>query len=275
MLAACGTLRGGGSVGPPRAFRGLACWCTLPGRLRLGSRAMTSHTKTLLSWSSGKDSAWALHVLRQQPDIEVVGLLTTVSAAYERVTMHVVGIKLLRAQAKALGLGLIEVRIPHPCPEPEYATAMREALTKAGQDVVTAIAFGDLFLEDVRCYREDRMRGTGLRPLFPLWGLPTPALARDMMAAGLRARIVCVDPSCLDAEFAGRAWNASFLADLPSEVDPCGERGEFHTFAYDGPMFDHPIPVRAGEVVRRDGFVFADVELAAGAAHASPSSHAP
>jgi diphthamide synthase (EF-2-diphthine--ammonia ligase) len=139
---------------------------------------------------------------------------------------------------------------------------MRETLVTAGRDGVTAVAFGDLFLEDVRRYREDRMRGTGLRPLFPLWGLPTRALARVMMAAGLRARVVCVDPSCLDAGFAGRAWNASFLGDLPSEVDPCGERGEFHTFAYDGPMFDHPIPVRAGEVVRRDGFVFADVELA-------------
>jgi uncharacterized protein (TIGR00290 family) len=220
---------------------------------------MTHPTKALVSWSSGKDSAWTLYALREQTDIEVVGLLTTVTSAFDRVAMHAVRAELLRAQARAVGLALTEIRIPFPCSDAEYASAMSEALAAAAQDGVTAVAFGDLFLEDVRHYREDRMRGTGIAPLFPLWGRPTHSLARQMVAAGLRARITCVDPKQLNASFAGRDFDAQLLDDLPASVDPCGERGEFHTFAYDGPMFQRPLRIRTGEIVQRDGFVFADV----------------
>ena len=220
---------------------------------------MTHRTKTLVSWSSGKDSAWTLYALGEQTDIEVVGLFTTVTSAFDRVAMHAVRTELLRAQARAVGLALTEIRIPFPCSDAEYANAMSAALTTAALDGVTAIAFGDLFLEDVRQFREDRMRGTGITPLFPLWGRPTHSLAREMVAAGLRARITCVDPKQLTASFAGRDFDAQLLDDLPASVDPCGERGEFHTFVYEGPMFQHPLRISTGEIVERDGFVFADV----------------
>ncbi|MBN1608304.1 MAG: adenine nucleotide alpha hydrolase [Polyangiaceae bacterium] len=212
-----------------------------------------------MSWSSGKDSAWTLHALSERNDIEVVGLLTTVTSAFDRVAMHAVRTELLRAQARAVGLPLTEIRIPFPCSNAQYANAMSEALTAAARDGVTAVAFGDLFLEDVRQYREDRMRGTGITPLFPLWGRPTHSLAREMVAAGLRARVTCVDPRQLDACFAGRDLDTRLLDGLPASVDPCGERGEFHTFVYDGPMFQRPLRIRTGEIVERDGFVFADV----------------
>jgi uncharacterized protein (TIGR00290 family) len=220
---------------------------------------MTKLTKILVSWSSGKDSAWALHVLREQTDLEVVGLFTTVNSAFDRVAMHAVRADLLRDQARAIGLPLTEIRIPYPCSDAEYASAMSEALTAAAQEGVTAIAFGDLFLEDVRRYREDRMRGTRITPLFPLWGRPTHRLAREMIAAGLRARITCVDPKQLDRGFVGRDFDPQLLDALPANVDPCGECGEFHTFVYDGPMFQRPLRIRTGEIVERDGFVFADV----------------
>ncbi len=215
--------------------------------------------RVLLSWSSGKDSAWALHVLRQDPTVEVAGLLTTVNITFDRVAMHAVRSEMLRAQASALGLPLHEVPIPYPCPNDTYEQAMTAALTKALAAGIESIAFGDLYLEDVRRYREDRMRGTGLETRFPLWGLPTDELARQMFAAGLRTRITCVDPQQLDRSFAGREFDATFLADLPPGVDPCGENGEFHSFAYAGPMFRRPVAVRSGAVVERDGFVFADV----------------
>jgi uncharacterized protein (TIGR00290 family) len=216
--------------------------------------------KALLSWSSGKDSAWALHVLRRdRPDVEVVGLLTTVNRVHDRVAMHAVRSQLLRAQAAAAGLPLREVAIPSPCSNAEYEAAMGEAVARARDEGITAFAFGDLFLEDIRAYRVEKLRGTGLEPLFPIWGLPTDALARDMIAGGLRARLTCVDPKVLAASFAGRDFDAALLADLPAGVDPCGERGEFHTFAYEGPMFRAPVPVVGGEVVERDGFVFADL----------------
>ena len=213
----------------------------------------------MLCWSSGKDSAWTLHVLSRRRDVEVVGLLTTINTAYERVAMHAVRVALLEAQAEAAGLPLWPVPIPNPCSNQEYESAMGEAMRKALAAGITMMAFGDLFLEDVRRYREAQLAGTGLTPLFPLWGLPTDALARDMVAAGLRARLTCVDPKQLAASFAGRDFDAALLEDLPASVDPCGERGEFHTFAYDGPMFRHPVPIRSGEVVTRDGFVFADL----------------
>jgi uncharacterized protein (TIGR00290 family) len=219
-----------------------------------------SRTKALLAWSSGKDSAWTLHVLRREhPEVEVVGLLTTVNQAFDRVAMHAVRRELLASQAAAVGLPLMTVAIPYPCSNAEYEAAMEAALERARADGITAVAFGDLFLEDVRRYREDRMRGTGLTPLFPIWGIPTDVLARLMIDGGLRARLTCVDPRKLPAAFAGRDFDAALLADLPPDVDPCGERGEFHSFTYAGPMFERPVAIRSGEVVEREGFVFADL----------------
>jgi uncharacterized protein (TIGR00290 family) len=216
-------------------------------------------TKSLLAWSSGKDSAYSLHVLRQSADVEVVGLLTTVNERYDRVAMHAVRRELLEAQAEAAGLPLLVVPIPDPCPNAAYEAAMEKALAVAREQGAAAVAFGDLFLEDVRSYRQQRLAGSGLTPLFPLWGRPTHELAAEMLAAGLRARITCVDPRALPASFAGRDFDAGLLAALPPGVDPCGENGEFHTFAWDGPMFRRAVPVRGGEVVTRDGFVFADL----------------
>jgi uncharacterized protein (TIGR00290 family) len=215
--------------------------------------------RALLSWSSGKDSAHALHVLRQRSDVAVVGLLTTLNAAVDRVAMHAVRRALLEAQATAVGLPLVVVPIPSPCPNDVYEAAMARALAQARADGIEAVAFGDLFLEDVRRYREEKMAGTGLAPLFPLWGEPTARLATTMIESGLEAVLSCVDPRVLDASFAGRAYDRALLAALPPGVDPCGERGEFHSFAWDGPAFRHPVRVRAGEVVSRDGFVFADL----------------
>jgi len=214
--------------------------------------------RVLVAWSSGKDSAFALHVLRAQ-GVAVAGLLTTINAAFDRVAMHAVRVALLRAQAEAVGLPLFEVGIPSPCPNEAYEAAMAGALASARERGITAVAFGDLFLEDVRRYREERMAGTGLRPLFPLWGRPTRQLAEEMIALGQRAVLTCVDPRALARDFAGRAFDAALLRDLPDSVDPCGENGEFHSFAWDGPAFRRPVPVRAGEVVERDGFVFADL----------------
>jgi uncharacterized protein (TIGR00290 family) len=217
-----------------------------------------SRERVLVAWSSGKDGAFALHVLREH-GVEVTGLLTTVSGPFERVAMHAVRLDLVRAQAEAVGLPLLEVRIPSPCPNELYEAAMAEALAEARGQGTTAVAFGDLFLEDVRRYREERMAGTGLRALFPLWGRPTRDLAEEMLAAGQKAVLTCVDPRALPRELAGRAFDASLLRELPPGVDPCGENGEFHSFAWDGPAFRRAVPVRVGEVVERDGFVFADV----------------
>ena len=216
-------------------------------------------SKCLISWSSGKDSAWTVHVLRQRPDIELGGVLTTVNEKYQRVAMHAVREELLEAQADALGLPLWKVPIPSPCPNEIYEQAMARAVTRAVSQGFTHMAFGDLFLEDIRRYREEKLAGTGLTPLFPLFGADTSQLAREMIDSGLKARLTCVNPNVLDRRFAGRDFDASLLAELPASVDPCGERGEFHTFAHAGPMFRRPVPFRAGEVVARDGFVFADL----------------
>jgi uncharacterized protein (TIGR00290 family) len=215
--------------------------------------------KALLAWSSGKDSAWSLHVLRERGEVEVVGLLTTINQAFDRVAMHAVRTELLRAQADAADLPLWPVPIPWPCSNAEYEAAMAAAMARARADGLTHVAFGDLFLEDIRRYREERLAPTGMTPLFPIWGTPTDALARQMVEGGLRARLTCVDPRQLEARFAGRDFDAALLAELPPTVDPCGERGEFHTFAYAGPMFRHPLTIQSGEVVERDGFVFADL----------------
>ena len=215
--------------------------------------------KAWMAWSSGKDSAWALHAMRRSGELDVVALLTTVNRTHQRVAMHAVRESLLEAQAEAAGLPLVKAPIPSPCSNSEYEWAMAEAMDHARAEGVTHVVFGDLFLEDVRRYREENLAKCGMTPVFPLWGIPTRQLAEEMIAGGLRARLTCVDPRQLDKAFAGREWNAQLLADLPASVDPCGERGEFHTFACAGPMFRQPIAVRAGEVVERDGFVFADL----------------
>jgi uncharacterized protein (TIGR00290 family) len=214
----------------------------------------------LVAWSSGKDSAWALQVLRQAGEVEVVGLLTTFNEAFDRVAMHAVRRELVEAQARAAALPLINVPLPWPCSNTDYEEAMGRTLAEVRTQLkATHVAFGDLFLEDVRQYRESRMQGTGLTPLFPLWGIPTAELACTMVESGLKARITCVDSKRLSPSYAGRVFDGHLLAELPDEVDPCGERGEFHTFACAGPMFARPITVTLGEVVTRDGFVFADL----------------
>ncbi len=215
--------------------------------------------RTLLSWSSGKDAAWALHKLRNQSDIEVAGLLTTVNASTDCVAMHAVREELLECQAEAVGLPLWKIPLPWPCPNETYVARMTEALARMKREGIQAVAYGDLFLADIRAYRETRHEGTGIQALFPLCGADTGTLAREMIAAGLQARLVCVDTSRLAPGFAGRAFDSSLLEDLPATVDPCGENGEFHTFVWDGPMFRHPVQIRGDATTERDGFAFADL----------------
>ena len=215
--------------------------------------------KILLSWSSGKDSAWALHVLNQQHPGAVRALLTTINEAFDRVAMHGVHDAILQSQADAVGLPLWRLPLPDQCVNDVYDARMREACSRAAAEGFTHIAFGDLFLEDIRRYREERLAGTGLTPIFPVWQIPTDALARRMIAARLRARLSVVDTRVLDASFAGREFDAALLADLPTNVDPCGENGEFHSCVNDGPMFRYPIPVEVGERVDRLPFVFRDI----------------
>jgi uncharacterized protein (TIGR00290 family) len=216
--------------------------------------------KLLVSWSSGKDSAWLVHVLRTtMPEYEIAAVLTTINESADRVAMHAVRTELVEAQARELGVPLWQVPIPSPCPNEVYEAAMQKVVTRAVREGFSTIAFGDLFLEDVRRYREEKLAGSGLTPIFPLFGADTARLAREMIAAGLRAKLTCVNPAILDRSFAGRDFDAALLRELPPSVDPCGERGEFHSFAWDGPMFAHPIPVEPGIVVERDGFVFADL----------------
>jgi uncharacterized protein (TIGR00290 family) len=212
-----------------------------------------------MSWSSGKDSTLALHTLRQAGDVEVVGLLTTVNAAFERVAMHGVRRQLLEAQADALGLPLHVVDLPWPCSNEEYERRMAGAVAAARGEGVTRMGFGDLYLADIRAYREQALAGTGIEPVFPLWLRPTGALAREMIELGIRAVVTCVDPAQAPGALAGRWFDDALLADLPAGVDPCGENGEFHTLVVDGPGFAAPLGVVVGEVVERDGFVFCDV----------------
>jgi len=217
--------------------------------------------RTLLSWSSGKDSAWALHLLRQQSDIEVVGLVTTFNETANRVAMHAVRRELVHAQANAAGLPLWSVELPWPCCNEEYERRMGKLLSDAREQAISHFAFGDLFLEDIRAYRCRQLAGSGIEPLFPVWGAPdaTAQLAQRMITAGVRAVTTCVDPKQLSGDFVGREFDAGLLAALPAAVDPCGERGEFHTFCYAGPMFSRPISIQVGERIERDGFWFADV----------------
>ncbi len=215
--------------------------------------------KALIAWSSGKDSAWALHVVRQSGDYDVVGALTTVNRTFARVAMHGVRQELLEMQIAAAGLKPVLVHIPHPCTNDIYEQAVAEAVAQAKADGVTHIVFGDLFLEDIRAYRVEKLKETGITPVFPLWLKPTDALARDMIAGGLQAHLATVDLKKLSADFAGRRFDAALLGDLPPGIDPCGENGEFHSFVCAGPMLSRPIPVRVGETVTRDGFAYADL----------------
>jgi uncharacterized protein (TIGR00290 family) len=217
--------------------------------------------RTLASWSSGKDSAWMVHELRMRGEHDVAGLLTTCNSDARRASMHGVRLELIEAQARALGLPLQAVPLPYPCSNEDYEARMRDAVQRAAAEGFTHAAFGDLFLEDVRAYREARLAGSGLTPVFPLWGRPTRALAREMIAGGLKAHLSCIDPRVLDRRFAGAAFDEALLASLPDGVDWCGERGEFHTFVWDGPMFAAPIPIVVGETVERDGFVYTDIRM--------------
>ena len=216
-------------------------------------------TRALLSWSSGKDSAWALHLIRQKKEHEIVGLLTTFNRAADRVAMHGVRRTLVQAQAEAAGVPLWEVDLPWPCSNQDYECAMKAACEKAVAARIECMIFGDLFLRDIREYREKQLQGTGLEPVFPLWLAPTGELAREMIDSGVRAKLACVDCKQLGREFAGREFDAQLLSDLPTASDPCGENGEFHSFVYAGPMFKREIPVQVGEVVIREGFAYADL----------------
>lgn len=215
--------------------------------------------RVLLSWSSGKDSAWALHRLRQQPDIEVVGLFTTTNEAFERVAIHGVRNALLHAQAEAIGLPLHLIPLPWPCSNADYEARMGAFVTRCHAMGIDHFAFGDLFLADVRRYREEKLAGCGITPLFPLWGIPTDVLACEMLAGGLKATVSACDPARVPRQVAGHPFDAELLALLPEDVDPCGEHGEFHTFAWDGPMFRHPVVCRTGETVEREGFLYTDL----------------
>lgn len=220
-----------------------------------------SKPRAWLCWSSGKDSAWALYVARCSGELDVVGLLTTVTEPYDRVSMHGVRVEVLEAQAAAAGLPLRRVPIPAPCPNEVYEEAMRNALAGAKADGITQMIFGDLYLEDIRAYRERHLDGTGIAPVFPLWGKPTDDLAAQMIAEGVVAYVTTLDPAKLPEELAGSRFDERFLARLPEGVDPCAENGEFHTCVTAGPMFDRPLAVALGETVRRDGFVFTDLSL--------------
>jgi len=215
--------------------------------------------RTLLSWSSGKDSAWSLHLLRQQNEYGIVGLLTTFNKEANRVAMHAVRRSLVEAQAKAAGIPLWDVDLPWPCSNADYECMLKEKCKDAVQAGIEYIAFGDLFLTDIRAYREKQLENSRLQPIFPVWGMPTRELARSMIESGVRAKLTCVDTKLLAADFAGREFDEQLLSELPPDIDPCGENGEFHTFVYAGPMFQQDLSVEVGEIVSRDGFVFADL----------------
>lgn len=219
--------------------------------------------KILVSWSGGKDSAWMLHIIRRQlPQAEILGLVTTINECFDRIAMHGVRRELLEAQAKSAGIPLWTVPLPWPCTNENYETRMQNLIAQAKNLGVEAFAFGDLYLTEIRAYRERQLAGTGIEPVFPIWGIPTRDLAQEMIRSGLRARLSCVDPKQISAEFAGREFDETLLAELPATVDPCGENGEFHSFVYAGPMLARRIPIVSGETITRDGFVYTDLMLA-------------
>lgn len=215
--------------------------------------------KTLLSWSTGKDSAWALHLLRQDPGIDLVGLFTVMNKKYNRVSMHATRLEMLQRQVKTVGLPIQIIHLPDPCTNKQCDDIMRQFITASAARRIELMAFGDLFLEDVRKYREDQLKGTGIEPFFPLWGIPTRQLARSMLSAGLEAYVSSVDLKKLPSHFAGRKWSRDLIAEFPQYYDPCGENGEIHTVAVGGPMFRRPITVSVGETVERNGFAYADI----------------
>ncbi len=217
--------------------------------------------KTFISWSSGKDSAWALHVLQQDPTVDIVGLFCTVNKVFDRVTMHGVRSELLKQQAENINLPLYIIDIPYPCNNADYVAIMTAFIMKTKKEGIECFAFGDLFLENIRSYREARLKGTGIIPLFPIWGIPTATLSRQMIASGLKAVITCVDQKQLSKNFSGKEYNTFFLNEIPMTVDPCGENGEFHSFAFDGPMFQKPIDILLGETIHRNYAYFTDICL--------------
>jgi uncharacterized protein (TIGR00290 family) len=223
---------------------------------------LTTRPKALISWSSGKDSAFALHEVLRAGEVDVGGALTTITETFRRVSIHGVRQEILHAQLDAAALKPHIVPIPYPCPNEIYEARMSEAVTQAVREGVTHIIFGDLFLADIRAYREQKLAGTGVTPLFPLWQRPTPALAREMIASGFEAFIATVDLKKLPADFAGRKFDMQLLADLPDGIDPCGENGEFHTCVVAGPIFSRRLPVKPGKRVERDGYAYCDLQLA-------------
>lgn len=220
---------------------------------------MSAKPQTLVSWSSGKDSAWALHILQQSNKLQVVGLFTTINRVHHRVAMHGVTDRLVRAQARAIRLPLQEIEIPNPCSNEEYERVMGLFVADAKRQGIERIAFGDLSLMDIRRYREEKMRHSGIEPIFPIWGTSTEILSKNLIDHGFRMLVTCVDLESVPTELVGREYDESFLKELPKDVDPCGENGEFHTFVFDGPMFEEPLNVRCGVIVERDGFAFADI----------------
>ena len=214
-----------------------------------------------MSWSSGKDSAWALYKLQQDPEIELVGLFCTVNKEFDRIAMHGVRVELLLLQAKNLGLPIEIIEIPYPCSNEDYEKIMGQFIQRIKSENIEYIAFGDLFLEDIRKYREEKLNGTGISPVFPIWNIPTDELAREMINSGLKTIITCIDPKQTPIEYAGKEFDESFLDNLPDSVDPCGENGEFHSFVYDGPMFREKLDIKVGDIVHRDDFVFVDIFL--------------
>ena len=217
--------------------------------------------KALMSWSTGKDSAWALYQLSLQSDISIEGLFCTINKKFERTAMHAVRLELLKLQAEKLNLPLSIIEIPYPCTNEDYQKIMGDYVAEVQKMDISCFVFGDLFLEDIRDYRIAQLKGTGITPLFPLWKMPTAALAREMIDKGQKAIITCVDPKQLDCDFVGREFDHSFLDDLPENVDPCGENGEFHSFVYQSPLYSSPINISVGEKVLKDGFMFADLLL--------------
>lgn len=220
---------------------------------------MSQKPRAYVSWSSGKDCAFALWEARKAGEFEICGLLTTTNEAVDRVAMHGTRNELMRRQAEAVGLPVLEVGLPWPCSNEDYASRMIAACDTMKAEGVSHVVYGDLFLEDIRAYRDEKMAQAGLTAVYPLWKRDTQQLARDMITSGLKTVVVCIDPKKLDASFAGRWFDEQFLADLPEGIDPCGENGEFHTCVVDGPMFSSAIEVELGETVERDGFVYADV----------------
>jgi uncharacterized protein (TIGR00290 family) len=215
--------------------------------------------KTLLSWSSGKDSAWVLHLLRQNTGIKILGLFTVINQKYNRVSMHATRLEMLEQQANAVGMPLHTINLPDPCTNEQYDAVMRHFVMESVSNGIECMAFGDLFLEDIRKYRENQLKGTGIEPIFPLWKIPTAELAEQMLSAGIEAYVSSVDLKRLPSHFAGRKWSRNLLKELPQDCDPCGENGEIHTVVVGGPMFTKSIPIKIGEIVERNGFAYADI----------------